>query len=87
MLLVDNINPFYFFISFAVGLFIVYIFRPPPQVVVKFPTPYNAGQVLYKDKNDTCYKYKAQKVSCPVQKDLVKPQPLFEDFGSQKLSR
>ena len=82
-----NINPFYFFVSFAVGLFLVYIFNPPPTVVVKFPSPYNAGNVLYKDKNDTCYKYEAEKVSCPEDKSRIKPQPIVEDFALQKLSR
>lgn len=87
MYLVKNINPFYFFISFAIGLFVVYIFNPPPQVVVKFPSPYNAGKIVYKDKGDTCYKYKAEKVSCPEDRSLMKPQPVFEDFRQQKFSR
>ena len=73
------IHPLYFFISFAVGLFIVYVFNPPPQVVVKFPSPYNSGKIVYKDKNDSCYKYKSENVSCPSDRNLIKPQPLFDE--------
>lgn len=69
-----------FLISFAVGLFFVYILSPPPNVVLKFPSPYNAGKITYRDKSDTCYVYKAEQVSCPMNKELIKPQPLFEDF-------
>lgn len=78
------INPLFFFLAFAVGLFVVYIFNPPPNVVVKFPSPYNAGKVVYKDKSDSCYTYKADKVQCPLDKSLIKPQPLHEDFSSRE---
>lgn len=80
MLFFKHINPMYFFVSFAVGLFFVYIFNPSPSVVLKFPSPYNAGKIVYKDKNDTCYTYEASSVSCPLEASLIKPQPLFEDF-------
>lgn len=76
----DKINPLFFFLSFAVGLLICYIYIPPPTVVVKFPSPYNAGQIIYKDKSNQCYKYNADKISCPVDKSLIKPQPIQEDF-------
>jgi hypothetical protein len=78
-----SIKLHYFLISFAVGLFLVYVFHPPPTVVVKFPSPYNAGKVVYEDKNNSCYKYKADRVDCPKDKSLVKPQPLFEDFSGR----
>lgn len=73
------LNPLYFFISFAVGLFIVYVFNPPPQVVVKFPSPYNSEKIIYKDKNDSCYKYKSENVTCPTDRTLIRPQPLFDE--------
>ena len=76
------IRPLYFFIAFAIGLFFVYVFTPPPQVVVKFPSPYNSGKIIYKDKNDSCYKYEAENVSCPLDRSMIRPQPLLEDFKS-----
>lgn len=79
-----KLHPLSFFISFSIGLFFCYILTPPPEVVLKFPSPYNAGKVVYKDKADTCYKYKAEKVNCPLNKALIKPQPIFEDFGNKQ---
>lgn len=76
-----NISPFYFLVSFAVGIFVVYIMTPPPDVVLKFPSPYNAGKVTYMDKSNTCYQYEAQSVECGSQ---TKPQPIYEDFGGRR---
>jgi hypothetical protein len=55
----------YFFAALVVGLFITYISTPPPDVVIKYPTPDNAGKVTYKDAADVCYKYKSKVVKCP----------------------
>lgn len=79
-----SINPYYFFISFAIGIFFVYCLSPPPQVVMKFPTPYNAGKVMYKDNSDTCYVYDAVKEECPLDKTKIKPQPINENFSNKK---
>ncbi len=78
-----NINPLYFFIAFAIGIFVVYIITPPPEIILKFPSPYNAGNVLYEDKAHNCYKYHADKVACPKEKSLIKPQPILEDYTNK----
>lgn len=79
-----KIHALSFFVSFAIGLFFCYILTPPPEVVLKFPSPYNAGKIVYKDKAETCYTYKAEKVNCPLNKTLIKAQPIFEDFKNRK---
>lgn len=71
-----RIKPLYFFVSLAIGLFCVYVLSPPPQVVVKFPSPYNAGHITYRDPADQCYTYKAEKLDCPKDKGAIKPQPV-----------
>lgn len=68
-----------FIIAFAIGLFYVYISAPPRHVVVKFPTPYNAGKVIYQDDAETCFKYKAQELQCPSDKKKILKQPVFVD--------
>jgi hypothetical protein len=68
-------KPLYFFLSFAIGLFMVYLFQPAPTVVVKFPSPYNAGKITY-SKDDSCYKFKSTMVDCPENKEIIKPQPV-----------
>ena len=78
-----NIDPFYFFLSFAIGIFVVYIVTPPPEIILKFPSPYNAGNILYKDKAQNCYKYHADKVTCPKEKMLIRPQPILEDYTNR----
>ena len=36
-----------FIIALGVGLMITYVTVPPPKVVIKFPTPFNAGKIVY----------------------------------------
>jgi hypothetical protein len=77
-MLLNIIKPFYFFISFAIGILFVYLLTPKPEIVYKFPSPYNSGSVVYKDKNDTCYIYKATREECPLDSSLIKQQPISD---------
>jgi hypothetical protein len=85
MLLLYRINLTYFVTAFAVCLLVIYTFTPPPQVVVKFPSPYNAGKVTYRDTSNTCFKYRAEKESCPTDKSKLREQPITEDFNNPSL--
>ena len=76
MLLLGRIQPLWFFLAFGIGLLICYILTPSPEVVVKFPSPYNAGNVVYRDKADTCFTYSANEVACPRDKSTIKMQPV-----------
>lgn len=79
MSLFSYINPFAFVVAFGVGLLLTYTVVPAPSVVVKFPTPYNAGRVIYKAEDRNCYKYRADEVACPLnspEKDLLRVQPV-----------
>lgn len=63
-----------FLICFSVGMLYVYAVTPTKRAIVKYPTPYNAGKIIYKDETDgTCYKYKAEQTDCPV--NGATPQP------------
>ncbi len=53
-----------FFVALGIGALLVYMFAPSPKVVIRWPTPENAGKVTYIDKKGVCYKYKASKVPC-----------------------
>ncbi len=70
------IDPYAFFISLAVGLLLAYITTPPPDVLIKHPTPENAGKVVYRDNADVCYKYRAERISCPADLSKVKDIPI-----------
>ena len=87
MILFGHIRPLYFFAAFAVGLLFCYLTTPAPEVVVKFPSPFNANQVVYKDKSDGCFMIGAEHVPCPRDRSLVRPQPIMEDFRSGRKMR
>ena len=81
----DKIKPLYFILAFAIGLLLCYVTSPKPDIIVKFPTPFNSGKITYKDKSNNCYKYAASKETCPTDKNLIKDQPLsLEDFTNKQ---
>ena len=47
-MLLGHIRPLWFFAAFAFGLLACYVLQPKPEVVVRFPSPYNAGKVVYR---------------------------------------
>ena len=40
--------------SIIFGIFLLYIFSPKPQIILKYPNENN----IYIDNNNVCYKYK-----------------------------
>ena len=68
----DYINPLSFFIAFAIGIFFNYIFSPPKKIIIQWPTPENAGKIIYQGSNDSCYKYKANEIKCPNDETKIK---------------
>ncbi len=68
-----------FIISFAVGLFFVYILGPDIKTVVVYPTPHNSKTVQYKDIADNCFLYKAKQVKCPSNPNTIPIQPTIID--------
>ena len=61
----NKIHTMAFLIAFAVGMFFVYITQPMPEIIYKHPTPENAGKIIYRDKQENCYKYVATEITCP----------------------
>jgi hypothetical protein len=58
-------NIFAFIIAFSFGILYVYISAPKPQIIIKYPTPYNANKIVYRSSDsDMCYKYEVQEVKC-----------------------
>lgn len=74
----DKLSPIAFFISFIIGFIICSIMDPEQKIVIKFPSPINSEKIIYKDEdNSTCYKIKASKETCPIDKNIIKDQPLI----------
>lgn len=59
-------HPWAFLLSLGIGFLAVYIMAPEPTVIVRYPTPQNAGQEIYEDKAGQCYKYDVKTVECPA---------------------
>ncbi len=70
--ILENIDPFYFIVAFSIGVFISYVLAPPPQIVIQYPTPENAGKITYQDDAGVCYKYRKVNVQCPTDKTKLK---------------
>ena len=77
MNLLGNIQFFPMLESFAVGIFIVYILKPSPLIILKYPNLENAGKLIYRDRNGTCFVYEANEVDCNANEKRIKPFPLI----------
>jgi hypothetical protein len=54
-----------FLVSFAIGLFFVYILGPERKKILIYPSPETVGKVLFKDKADNCFYFEEQETNCP----------------------
>jgi hypothetical protein len=54
----------------------VYILKPAPMVIMKYPNLENTADVIYRDRNGTCFKYDTKTVDCDKHEDRIKPYPL-----------
>jgi len=66
-----------FIISFAIGIFFVYIFGPKNKVIYIQPNTENYNKYIIEDKAGTCFHYDKQIVQCPSDKSKItkiKPQ-------------
>lgn len=73
----NKIHTLPFLIAFGIGMFFVYIFQPETKIIIKHPTPDNAGKIIYHDKAENCYKYLATEIDCPSDKSLIMDHPLI----------
>jgi hypothetical protein len=65
-----------FLISFAIGIFFIYILGPEIKTIYIYPTPENVDKVLFKDKANTCFYFDEQVVNCPKDVSLISSIPI-----------
>jgi len=65
-----------FLISFAIGLFFVYLFGPEKKTIYIYPSPENVDKVLFKDKANNCFYFEEQIVDCPSDDSLISSIPI-----------
>ena len=65
------IKLYVFLVSFAIGIFVVYIYGTDMTTIYIYPTPENVGKVYYKDRADNCFYFEEEVVECPKDKTLI----------------
>ena len=78
-MILKYINPYIFLISFFIGMFIVYITIPIPEIIYQFPRPDN-NNLVYKDDSGMCYKMIGQQVKCPKDIKNIEPYIVQDSF-------
>jgi hypothetical protein len=75
-MLLDYISIPIFLISFAIGLFFIYILGPEMKTIYIYPNPETVDKVLFKDKADNCFYFEEESVDCPTNKSLISSIPI-----------
>jgi len=65
-----------FLISFAIGLFFIYVLGPEIKTIFIYPSPENVDKVLFKDKADNCFYFDQVEVKCPNNDSLISAIPI-----------
>jgi hypothetical protein len=65
-----------FLISFALGLFFVYILGPESKTIYIYPNPQNYMNIQYKDAVDQCFEFKPVETTCPINPFSLKTVPI-----------
>lgn len=79
-----KINLFAFIIAFSFGIGYCYMMSPPPKIVVRFPSPANAGSIVYQDNAKNCFTFDAKETACS--KDAIAQPINVEDFKGGMMS-
>jgi hypothetical protein len=65
-----------FIISFAFGMFAIYVTMPDTRKIMVYPSPDNVDVIQYKDKAGNCFHFKENKVQCPTKESDISKTPL-----------
>jgi hypothetical protein len=60
----------------VLGIIGILFVKPTQNIIHKYPTPENAGKIVYKDKNGVCYTYQSTQVDCDKNESRIKDFPL-----------
>jgi hypothetical protein len=70
-MLSDYISLPVFLISFAIGIFFIYIIGPEVKTLYVYPTPSSVSSFQYKDSINQCFEFNLKDTSCPLEPKFV----------------
>ena len=59
-----KINFFVFILSLFVGLLLVYVTTPKPEIIIKYPSINNTHKIIYNDGDHLCYNFIPKEIDC-----------------------
>ena len=60
-----KISIFYFIVSLFIGIGVLYVIHPAPEIVNNYPDVDSLSKMVYKDDVGRCYSYtKEKKITC-----------------------
>jgi hypothetical protein len=65
-----------FLISFAVGIFFIYILGPEMKKVLIYPSPENVDKILFKDSANNCFYFNEVETKCPKDESMISSIPI-----------
>jgi hypothetical protein len=65
-----------FLVSFAIGLFFIYVLGPEMKTIFIYPSPENVDKVLFKDKAGNCFSFQEEIIECPKNEFLISKIPI-----------
>jgi len=65
-----------FIISFAIGIFFVYLWGPDKKIIYVYPTPENVDKILFKDNADNCFYFEETEIECPSNNSFLSEVPI-----------
>lgn len=72
-----RLNWIAFVVAFGIGIIYITAIEPQRKVLVKYPSPYDPKDTIYKTKTgETCYRFVVTKVDCPSDKTKIRRQPI-----------
>jgi hypothetical protein len=77
-----------FLIGLAIGMLYVYCFANRPEIIIKYPTPQNASDFVFKDDTENCYRFHTEEVACPKNPLSISSIPIerrVETFTSKRI--
>lgn len=60
----------------VIGVIAILYVKPEQKINYKYPTPQNAKDMIYKDKNGICFQYIPNEVNCDKNESKLKDFPI-----------